>query len=76
MIEPKIADLDNSPRSGMAGSITAALFLKRFIENSGIFVHCDIFSWSTNSQPGRPMGGIMQGVRALYSALECMVTDN
>ncbi len=76
MIEPVIADLDNSPKSGMAGSITAALFLKRFVEDSGIFVHCDIFSWTASSQPGRPVGGLMQGVRALYSALELLVNNN
>ena len=31
MIEPGIADLDNSPKGGFAGSITAALFLRRFV---------------------------------------------
>jgi leucyl aminopeptidase len=30
MIEPGIADLDNAPKGGFAGSITAALFLRRF----------------------------------------------
>ena len=30
MIEPGIADLDNAPSGGFAGSITAALFLRRF----------------------------------------------
>src|SRR6056297_2745209 len=30
MIKPGIADLDNAPSGGMAGSITAALFLRRF----------------------------------------------
>ena len=31
MIEPGIADLDNAPKGGFAGSITAALFLRRFV---------------------------------------------
>ncbi|MDG2475274.1 MAG: leucyl aminopeptidase family protein [Paracoccaceae bacterium] len=70
MIESIVADLDNAPKSGMAGSITAALFLKRFVENSDTFVHCDIFSWSVNAEPGRSVGGLMQGVRALCAALE------
>ena len=70
MIEPDIADLDNAPKSGMAGSITAALFLKRFVKNSSTFVHLDVFAWSINSKPGRSVGGLMQGVRALYTAIE------
>ena len=72
MIEPIVADLDNAPKSGMAGSITAALFLKRFVEQSRIFIHCDIFAWTSNRQPGRPVGGLMQGVRALLTTLESM----
>ena len=70
LIEPDIADLDNAPKTAMAGSITAALFLKRFVAKPINFVHFDIFAWSLNTKPGRPSGGIMQGVRALYSAIE------
>ena len=32
LIEPGIADLDNAPSGGMAGAITAALFLRRFVD--------------------------------------------
>ena len=60
----------------MAGSITAALFLKKFVEKSAIFVHFDVFAWSKNAEPGRPVGGLMQGVRALYTALEQKVNDH
>jgi leucyl aminopeptidase len=75
MIEPAIADLDNAPKSGMAGSITAALFLKKFVEKSGTFVHLDVFAWSPNTKPARPIGGLMQGVRALYTALENRLSE-
>lgn len=75
MIEPYIADLDNAPKSGLAGSITAALFLKRFVEKTDIFVHLDLFAWSINAKPGRPIGGLMQGVRALYTALETKLRE-
>ena len=75
LIEPDIADLDNAPKSGMAGSITAALFLKRFVKSSINFVHFDIFAWSVYSRPGRPIGGVMQGVRALYNALEKRLSE-
>jgi leucyl aminopeptidase len=76
MIEPYIADLDNAPKSGMAGSITAALFLKRFVKKSVNFVHLDVFAWSIDTKPGRPIGGLMQGVRALCTALEKMLNKD
>ena len=41
MIEPGVADLDNAPKGGMAGSITAALFLKEFVGDA-TWMHLDI----------------------------------
>ena len=69
MIEPDIADLDNAPSGGMAGSITAALFLRRFAEGAGRYVHLDIYGWQPAAKPGRPKGGVGQGARALLAAL-------
>tara|TARA_Y100000991_G_C21743662_1_gene251617 strand:- start:264 stop:587 length:324 start_codon:yes stop_codon:yes gene_type:complete len=73
LIEPTLADLDNSPATGMAGSITAALFLKRFTKNAKIFSHFDIYGWSDTSKPGRKKGGLMQGSRAIYEAVNQML---
>jgi leucyl aminopeptidase len=69
MIEPGIADLDNAPKGGFAGSITAALFLKRFVTDSERYVHFDIFGWQPSAAPARPVGGVGQGARALLEAL-------
>ena len=69
MIEPGIADLDNAPKGGFAGSITAALFLRRFVTNTPSYVHFDIYGWQPSAAPGRPKGGAMQGARALLTAL-------
>ncbi len=69
MIEPGIADLDNAPSGGMAGSITAALFLNRFVKDSASFTHFDIFGWQLKDAPARPRGGVGQGARALFEAL-------
>lgn len=69
MIEPAIADLDNAPSGGMAGSITAALFLRRFAEGAGRYVHLDIYGWQPAAAPGRPKGGVGQGARAILQAL-------
>ncbi len=68
MIEPGIADLDNAPAGGFAGSITAALFLRRFVGQAR-YVHFDIYGWQPKSAPARPKGGVGQGARALFEAL-------
>lgn len=68
MIEPGIADLDNAPSGGFAGSITAALFLRRFA-GEGRYVHFDIYAWQPSAAPARPKGGVGQGIRALLAAL-------
>nr|WP_110814140.1 leucyl aminopeptidase family protein [Pseudoroseicyclus aestuarii] len=67
MIEPGIADLDNAPSGGMAGSITAALFLRRFAPAP--YVHFDIYGWNPKAAPARPKGGVGMGARALLAAL-------
>ena len=68
MIEPGIADLDNAPKGGFAGSITAALFLRRFVHTSA-FAHFDIYGWNPSAAPARSKGGIGQGIRALFDIL-------
>ena len=68
-IEPGIADLDNAPKGGFAGSITAALFLKRFVGRAP-WVHFDIFGWTPKARPGRPKGGECQAARAVLALLE------
>ena len=68
MIEPGIADLDNAPSGGFAGSITAALFLRRFAGDAR-YMHFDIYGWTPSAAPARPKGGVGQGTRALFAAL-------
>lgn len=69
MIEPGIADLDNAPKGGFAGSITAALFLNRFVSAETPYLHFDIYGWQPSDAPARPKGGVGQGARALLEAL-------
>lgn len=73
LIEPQIADLDNAPSGGMAGSITAALFLRRFAEGAQRYAHFDIYGWQPAAAPGRPKGGVAQGARAILAALPEML---
>ncbi len=69
MLSSPIADLNNSPSGGFAGSVTAALFLKRFAPETGVFAHFDIYAWRAKAAPGRPVGGEAQSIRALFHAL-------
>ena len=69
LFESSISDMNNSSESGYAGSITAALFLKRFVEQAKCYVHFDIFAWTPQARAGRPKGGEAQGQRALFSMI-------
>ena len=73
LIEPGIADLDNAPKGGAGGAITAALFLRRFVPDPERYIHFDIFAANATAKPGRPLGGATQGVRALVHALDDLV---
>lgn len=72
VIEPGIADLDNAPGFGFAGSITAALFLRRFVDGPR-YLHFDIYGHTPTDAPARPKGGVGQGARALLLALPAML---
>lgn len=69
LFESPVADMNNAGDSGFAGSITAALFLRRFVEKAGAHVHFDIFAWTPAPLPGRPKGGEAQAMRALFGVI-------
>lgn len=70
LFESKIADLNNAGSSGFAGSITAALFLKRFVEKAKSHAHFDIFAWTPAARPGRPVGGEAHAIRGLFALIQ------
>jgi len=70
LLSSKIADVNHVSSGSFAGSITAALFLQRFVKNAKAWVHLDIFAWAPEARPGRPFGGTDQGIRAAYGALK------
>lgn len=72
VIEPGIADLDNAPGWGFAGSGTAALFLRRFVDNPR-YLHFDIYAHTPSDLPARPKGGVGQGARAVLNALPAIL---
>jgi leucyl aminopeptidase len=65
----KVADLNNAPSGGFAGSITAALFLKRFVSRARRWAHFDIYGWNSKDKPHAPIGGEAQCIRALFDVL-------
>ncbi len=64
-LSSKIADINNVTSDGFAGSITAALFLKRFVERTAAWAHFDIFAWNPADRPHGLAGGEAQCIRAL-----------
>jgi len=70
MISSKIADVNNAGAGGFAGSVTAALFLRRFVKQAKAWAHLDIYGWAPEPRPGRPFGGTDQGIRAVYGYLK------
>ena len=69
-INSQIADVTNTPNYGFAGSITAALFLERFVSPGTPWVHIDSYAWNAENAPGRPAGGEALCLRAIFNYLE------
>jgi leucyl aminopeptidase len=69
MISGKIADVSNAPGSPFAGSITAALFLQRFVEKAKAWAHFDIYAWNPSARAHGPEGGEVQAARALFALI-------
>jgi len=69
-IDSDVADVANDPDAwAQAGSVTAALFLRRFAPAKS-WVHFDIFAWNPRGRPGWPKGAEVQAIRALYALLK------
>ncbi len=70
MLSSKIADVNHISTGGFAGSITAALFLDRFVEKAATWAHFDIYGWVPTALPHAPVGGEAQAIRALFDQIE------
>ncbi len=67
-----VADINNVSSKPMAGAITAALFLQRFVAPGTPWVHLDTYAWNDATRPGRPEGGEAPGLRALFACLRTL----
>jgi leucyl aminopeptidase len=70
MLDSQVADVNHISSGGMAGAITAALFLRRFVPASIAWGHIDTFAWRSAALPGRPAGGEPQTARLTLSMVE------
>ena len=64
-----IADLANAG-SRMAGSVTAALYLERFLAEGQRWGHLDVYAWNDGERPGRPAGGEALALRSAWAMLK------
>lgn len=69
-LSSRVADINNVTTDGFAGSVTAALFLSRFVEKAKSWAHFDIYGWVPVEKPASPIGGEAQAIRALYKLLK------
>ncbi|MGI9407236.1 MAG: leucyl aminopeptidase family protein [Hyphomicrobiaceae bacterium] len=70
MLKSSVADVSHISNGPFAGSVTAAMFLKRFVHKSRNFAHIDLYGWVPSAKPGFPKGGEPQGARAVFEALQ------
>jgi len=69
LLKSDVADMANAANSPMAGSIVAAMFLKRFVPDGVKWAHFDTYSWRDAAKPGRPKGGEALGLRTMFTLL-------
>lgn len=66
-MESKIADINHISGKPLAGAITAAIFLRRFVERTKAHVHFDVHAWNLSTMPGKPEGGEVHAARLIYT---------
>lgn len=67
LLDSKVAEVNHISGGAFAGSVTAALFLNRFVEKAQSYAHFDIYAWNPSTKPGRPEGGECQAARLTYA---------
>ncbi len=70
MLDSKIADLNNVSDGPFAGAVTAALYLRQFVTETGSWAHVDTYGWNDKNRPGRPAGGEALAMRAAYALVQ------
>jgi leucyl aminopeptidase len=68
-LDSKIADINNISSAPTGGAITAALFLNEFVSRKTPWAHIDTMAYNMAARPGRPAGGEVFGLRAMFEML-------
>ena len=68
-LDSEVADMGNVADNPFAGSIVAALFLRRFVKRARRFAHFDIYGWRQRKRPLGPKGGEPQAARTMLNVL-------
>ena len=69
MLASSVADVNHISGGSFAGSVVAALFLRRFAPDVCKWIHFDLYAWRPKAAPGRPVGAEAQAIRALFDVL-------
>ncbi|MEO1265480.1 MAG: leucyl aminopeptidase family protein, partial [Pseudomonadota bacterium] len=70
LLESDVADLNNISSGPFGGAITAAMFLKRFVDKAKVYAHADLYGWRPTRRSLGPKGGEVQSARAVADAIE------
>ena len=68
-LKSNVADLRNMGTGPFGGAITAALFLKHFIDEPDNWVHFDMYAWNMSDKAICPKGGEAMAIRAVFAYL-------
>lgn len=68
-LDSPVADMNNVSDGPFAGSVTAALFLRRFVKQARRYAHFDIYGWRPAPKPLGPKGGEPNAARAMFEML-------
>ena len=74
-LDSEVADTNNISQGAFAGSITAALFLNKFVKSATKWIHIDTYAWSNTNKPGHSKGGDILGVRSVYKFLRNYINN-
>ena len=75
LLKSKVADLSNISSGSYGGAITAALFLQEFVKPEIPWIHLDVMAWNLRNLPGRPEGGEVMGMRAMFELIQQTVAN-
>ncbi len=59
MLASDVADFGNMAEAPMAGAVTAALFLRKFVPEDTPWAHFDTFAWRPAASPDGPAGATL-----------------